>query len=257
MGKRIVVVGGTGHIGRMVVARLLQQAHAVVVAAPSTGVDAATGAGLADALAGADVVIDVSNAPRVEGDAALDFFARTTGRLLEAEREAGVQHHVVLSIVGADAVAEDGYFAAKRAQELLIAEGGVPWTTLRSTQFFEFARSIADWNTVDDTIHLPATAVRPVAAGDVAASLAVLALDTPAGVLELAGPETMNLGSFVGRVLLSDHDPRYVIEDERAQANGFNIDAARLAPVEIGLTGPTSLADWIAASQSAPRPGRS
>lgn len=251
MGRRIVVVGGTGHVGRMVVERLLRTAQAVVVASPSTGVDAATGVGLAEALTGAEVVIDVSNSPRVDGDAAHEFFTRTTRHLLEAERAAGVRHHLALSIVGADAVAEDGYFAAKRAQELLILESGVPSTTLRSTQFFEFARSIADWNTVDDTIHLPETAVRPVAAGDVADQLASLALAEPAGILELAGPETMHLGSFVGRVLLSDHDPRYVIEDADAQANGFNIDAARLAPIEVGLTGSTSLAAWVAASHGA------
>ncbi|MDQ0726542.1 SDR family oxidoreductase [Microbacterium sp. W4I20] len=257
MGKRIVVVGGTGHIGRMLVERLLHRAQAVVVASPSTGVDAASGVGLTEALSGADVVIDVSNSPRVDGDTALEFFTRTTRRLLEAERTAGVQHHLALSIVGADAVVEDGYFAAKHAQEQVIADSGMPSTILRSTQFFEFARSIAEWNTVADTIHLPATTVRPVAAGDVADALAALALEEPAGVLELAGPESMHLGSFVGRVLLSDHDPRYVVEDEGARANGFNIDAARLAPLEIDLTGTTALADWIASMHHALRAERS
>lgn len=257
MGQRIVVVGGTGHIGRLVVERLLNAAHAVVVASRSTGVDVTTGTGLAEALTGADAVIDVSNPPRVDGAAAREFFTNTTSRLLEAEKTAGVRHHLALSIVGADAVAEDGYFAAKHAQEQLIAESGVRATVLRSTQFFEFARSIADWNTSQDTIHLPPTAVQPVAADDVADALRTLVVAEPAGIVELAGPERMSLGSFVGRVLLADHDPRYVVEDDDARANGFNIDADRLAPLGDGLTGATSLDAWVALSHAATRRGRS
>jgi uncharacterized protein YbjT (DUF2867 family) len=257
MGQRIVVVGGTGHIGRLVVERLLNAAHAVVVASRSTGVDIVTGSGLADALIGADAVVDVSNPSRLEGGAAHEFFTNTTTRLLEAEQAAGIRHHLALSIVGADAVADDGYFAAKHAQEQLIADSGLPATVLRSTQFFEFARSIADWNTSEDTIHLPPTVVQPVAADDVADALRTLVLADPAGIVELAGPERMSLGSFVGRVLLADHDPRYVVEDDNARANGFNIDADRLAPLGGGLTGTTSLDTWVALSHTATRRGRS
>ncbi|AZS38162.1 hypothetical protein CVS47_02813 [Microbacterium lemovicicum] len=248
---RVVVMGGTGHVGRLVVDRLEQAAQAVVVAARRHGVDARTGHGLAAALEDADVVIDVTDSSHRDDRQGKDFFAESSRRLLEAERSAGVSHHVVLSIVGAELVHDDGYFAAKAEQERVVSTGGIPFTILRSTQFFEFARAIADWNTVEDTIHLPPTTVRPVAAVDVADALYEIARSCPLErAVEFGGPDPMPLPGFVGRVLLADHDPRFVVEDATRQTVGFNIESDKLLPSGEVQYGSTSLDAWISSGRT-------
>ncbi|QAY60093.1 NmrA family transcriptional regulator [Microbacterium protaetiae] len=243
---RIVVIGGTGHIGRLVVDRIENSAQAVVVASRRTGVDALTGEGLDRALELADAVIDVTNAPHPDADGARDFFTTMTARVIEAELAAGVRHHIMLSIVGADREVSDGYFAAKAAQERVIADSRMPYTIVRSTQFFEFARSIAQWNTSRDTIHLPTTHVQPVAAEDVAATLVDVAAGDPIdGVVEVAGPERMPLPQFVSRVLLADRDERFVVADDNARTHGFNIASSDLLPGDAALVGTTTLDTWI------------
>jgi uncharacterized protein YbjT (DUF2867 family) len=208
-------------------------------------VNTLTGLGLPAALEDADAVIDVTNAPRTDDGAALEFFAASATALAGYEREAGVAHHVALSIVGADTVTE-GYFAAKSDQEHAIRNGGVPYTVLRSTQFFEFARQIADWNTHRDTVRLPSTEVQPVASEDVAESLVRLVMvGTPAGILEIGGPSRMTLPVFVQRVLLSDSDNRYVLEDDNAVPHGFNISGPLLVPKSSAIQADTSLDVWL------------
>ncbi|WP_309129762.1 NAD(P)H-binding protein [Microbacterium sp.] len=243
---RIVVLGGTGQVGRMVVDRLERRAQAVVVASPTNGVDARTGRGLDAALEYADAVIDATNAPDLSGPAARAFFEETTQRLLDAEQRAGVAHHVVLSIVGADHAGDDGYFAAKGVQEQLVRSGPVAHSILRATQFFDFGRTIAAWNTADGTVRLPARAVQPLAASDVADALVELALGAPSGAaVDLAGPERMLLPEFVHRVLRTDHDPRYVVADDAVEPIGFNIASELLLPREPMRLAPTSLDDWV------------
>ena len=243
---RIVVLGGTGRVGRKVVDRLERTAQAVVVASPSSGVDAVTGRGLDRALECADAVIDVTNSPDLSGEAARAFFDATTGRVLEAEQRAGVRHHVVLSIVGADRAGETGYFGAKGHQESLVRSGWVPHSILRSTQFFDFARRIADWNTRQDTIHLPGKQMQPIAASDVADALVELATGAPLhGALDLAGPERMPLPEFVHRVLRVDRDPRYVIEDDDTIPVGFNISGDLLLPHSPMRLAGTTLDSWV------------
>lgn len=243
---RIVVLGGTGQVGRKVVDRLERRAQAVVVASPTSGVDAATGRGLDAALEHADALIDVTNAPDLSGPAARDFFERTTAHLLEAEQRAGVRHHIVLSIVGADRVDEDGYFAAKGVQERAVESSSIPYSIIRSTQFFDFARRIAEWNTVQDTVRLPSKRVRPVAAADVADVLVDTAMGAPLGsAVDLGGPEEMPLPEFVNRVLRLDNDPRYVVADDTVTPVGFNISGASLLPRSARRLASTTLADWV------------
>ena len=240
---RIVVLGGTGQVGRMVVEKLERRAQAVVVAAPASGVDARTGQGLDAALEFADAV---TNAPDVSGAAAREFFETTTQRLLEAEERAGVKHHVVLSIVGADHAGEDGYFAAKGVQENLVRSGPIAHSILRSTQFYDFARQIAEWNTAQDTVHLPPKAVQPVAASDVAEALVDLAMGDPlGGTVDFGGPEQMPLPDFVRRVLRVDHDPRYVVEDAETTTLGFNISGDLLLPRSPLRLASTNLDAWV------------
>jgi uncharacterized protein YbjT (DUF2867 family) len=230
----------------MVVERLERRAQAVVVASPTSGVDARTGRGLDRALEYADAVIDVTNAPDLAGPAARDFFEEMTHRVQDAEHRAGVKHHVVLSIVGANHVGEDGYFAAKRTQEKLVESGPIPYSILRSTQFYDFARVIAEWNTTDDTVRLPAKPVQPVAAADVADALVEMALGSPVdSAVDMGGPEKMLLAEFVHRVLRTDHDPRYVVEDDEIIPVGFNISGDFLLPHAPLRPGPTTLESWV------------
>jgi uncharacterized protein YbjT (DUF2867 family) len=243
---RIVVLGGTGQVGRKVVRRLERKAQAVVVASPTSGVDAVTGRGLDAALEYADAVIDVTNASDRSWPAARDFFESTTRRLLDAEARAGVKHHVLLSIVGADRAVDEGYFAAKGAQERVVQAGPIDYSILRSTQFFDFARMIAEWNTTQDTVHLPTKPVQPVAASDVADVLVELAMgEALRGAVDLAGPETMPLPEFVHRVLRVDHDPRYVIADDAITPVGFNISGDLLLPRSPVRLAPTGLDSWV------------
>jgi len=246
MKMRIVVLGGTGQVGRKVVDRLERRAQAVVVASPTNGVDAVTGRGLDAALEHADAVIDVTNSPDLAGPAARDFFERTTGRVREAEERAGVRHHILLSIVGADRVEEDGYFAAKGLQERAVESGPIAYSIIRSTQFYGFARRIAEWNTVQDTVRLPARPVQPVAASDVADALVDVAMGSPlGGAVDLGGPEEMPLPEFVHRVLRVDNDPRYVVADDTVAPVGFNISGDMLLPRSPMRLASTTLASWV------------
>lgn len=226
---KIVVIGGSGLIGSKLVALLAAEGHEAVAASPSTGVDALTGEGLADALAGAEVVVDVTNPPTF--DAVLDFFRSSTGNLLAAERAAGVAHHLALSVVGADRLPDSPYLSAKVVQEELIAAGGVPFTVLRATQFYEFAAGIAAGSTVDGVVTLPPALVQPVAADDVAAELAELATGEPVnGVVELGGPESLPLAGWIQDHLTGAGDDRTVAADPTATYFGATITDASLRP---------------------------
>jgi len=241
---KIVVIGGTGLIGTKVVAELRSMGQAVIAAAPSTGVDTITREGLEAALLGAQAVIDVSGPSAVGGEE--EFFVTSTRNLLAAELDAGVRHHILLSIVGVDRVDTSGYFLAKFAQENEVRRGRVSYSILRSTQFFEFANLIADWNTVDDTIHLPPIEMRPVASADVVGALVSLVRGTPTQqVSEVAGPERLTLDDFVRRVLLHHHDDRYVVRAPDTRPAGFNIDGRLLAPGPDATLTETTLAMWL------------
>ncbi|MFF8844317.1 SDR family oxidoreductase [Streptomyces sp. NPDC015127] len=214
---KIVVVGGTGLIGSQVVALVRDGGHEVVAASPSTGVDILTGEGLAEALKGADVVVDVSNSPSFEPEAALDFFTRSARNLIEAEKEAGVRHHVALSIVGVDQVPDYGYYRAKVAQEEAVRSNGVPYSIVRATQFFEFIAPVMDMSTQGMEVRLPSTQLRPIASADVAAAVAEAAQGEPSyGVRNIAGPEVQTLDRLGEITLAVKPDGRSVVTDEAA-----------------------------------------
>ena len=243
---KIVVVGGTGRLGSQVVSELQGRRHEAVAAAPSTGFDTISGAGVVEGLTGAQVVVDVSNSPSFEDAAVLQFFQTSTGTLLAAERKAGIRHHVVLSIVGADREPESGYLRAKVAQELLVADGGVPYTIVRATQFFEFLGSIADSNTTDGTVRLPSAHLQPIAASDLAVAVADVVERSPAeGVVEVAGPEAVGLDELVRRVLSAAGDPRPVVTDDSVKYFGAHIGNASLTPGPDARIAPTHLDDWL------------
>jgi uncharacterized protein YbjT (DUF2867 family) len=243
---KVVVIGGTGLIGKKVVALTRQRGHEAVPASPSTGVNALTGEGLADALKGADAVVDVSNAPSWADADVMAFFDTSTRNLLAAEKAAGVRHHVALSVVGADRMPGSGYMRAKVNQEKLIEAGGVPYTIVRATQFFEFLGWIAGPGDADP-VRLPAAPMQPLAADDVAAALADVCVGAPAnGTVEVAGPETLPIAEFVGRYLAASGDRRAVIADPSALYAGAALDAQGLNPGANARLGPTRFADWAA-----------
>lgn len=243
---KIVVIGGSGLIGRKLVERLRRRGHEVVAASPASGVDTMTGRGLAEALAGAQVVVDVANSPSFEDEAVLSFF-RTSGRnLLAAELAAGVKHHLALSVVGTDRLLESGYFRGKMAQEELIRAGKVPYTIVRSTQFFDFLGGIADSGTDGTAVRLSPAPVQPIASDDVADALADLALSAPVnGTVELAGPDRLPLAELVRRFLAAKHDPRTVVEDPHARYFGAELNAGTLVPGNHPRTGPTHFEGWL------------
>jgi uncharacterized protein YbjT (DUF2867 family) len=214
---KIVVIGGTGLIGSQVVALVRANGHEAVPAAPSTGVDALTGEGLAQALRGADVVVDVSNSPSFDTEPALDFFTRSAQHLFPAEREAGVGHHVVLSIVGVDQVPDYGYYRAKVAQEEAVRGSGVPYSIVRATQFFEFIAPVMNMSTEGSEVRLPGTRLRPIASADVAAAVAEAAQGAPSnGIREIAGPEVHGLDRLGEITLAAQPDGRTVVTDDTA-----------------------------------------
>ncbi|WP_329109511.1 SDR family oxidoreductase [Micromonospora sp. NBC_01699] len=246
---KIVVIGGTGLIGTKLVSRLRAAGHDVLAASPSSGVDTITGTGLADALAGARIVVDVANSPSFEDTAVLEFF-RTAGRnLVAAETAAGVGHHVALSVVGADRLPDSGYLRAKVAQEELIKAAPVPYTIVRATQFFEFAGAIAQTAVDGDTVRLPAALLQPIAADDVAAALADIVPQPPVnGTVELAGPEKIGLDEFVRQFLHTagtQHAVREVTTDVRARYFGAELDDSSLTPADGARIGATRFADWL------------
>ncbi len=248
---KIVVIGGSGLIGTKLVKNLRDKRHDVVAASPKSGVNTLTGEGLDDALAGAQVVVDVANSPSFEDKAVLEFFEKSGRNLLAAERRAGVGHHVALSVVGTDRLADSGYFRAKLAQEKLIKASGSPYTILRATQFYEFLGAIADSNTVGQTARVSPAAMQPIASDDVAAALADVAVAAPVnGMIELAGQQRLPLAEFVRRVLRAKNDPREVVIDGGARYFGAQINDQSLTPGDKPRIGPTRFEDWLARSVS-------
>jgi uncharacterized protein YbjT (DUF2867 family) len=243
---KIVVIGGTGLIGKKLIPLLRERSHEAVAASPASGVNTVTGEGLAQALKGAKVVVDVSNSPSWEDAAVLAFFETSTRNILAAEAAASVGHHVALSVVGADRMADSGYMRAKVAQEKLLQGGKMPYTIVRATQFFEFVGAIAGTPAAGDTVRLPAAPMQPVAADDVAAALADVAVGPPVNaVLELAGPEAQSIAAFVSRALSASGDKRTVIADPEARYYGVALDDLGLKPRNPSpRIGPTRFAEW-------------
>jgi uncharacterized protein YbjT (DUF2867 family) len=243
---KIVVIGGTGLIGSKVVEKLREAGHDTLAASPDSGVDTLTGEGLAEALQDARVVVDVSNAPMWDDAAVLEFFQTSTRNVLAAEATLGVSHHVALSVVGTDRLADSGYFRAKLAQEEAIKGATVPYTIVRATQFFEFIARIADSNTDGQTVRVPPVLVQPEAADDVAAALAVAAVGAPVnGTVELAGPERFRLDELTRRVLSANGDARRVTTDGRARYFGAELDDRSLIPGDDARIAPTRFEDWL------------
>jgi uncharacterized protein YbjT (DUF2867 family) len=243
---KIVVIGGTGLIGSKLVNKLRQGGHDALAASPNSGVNTITGEGLAEALAGAEVVVDVANSPSFEDEAVLEFFQTSGRNLLAAEAAAGVGHHVALSVVGADRLADSGYLRAKVAQEKLIEASKVPFTIVRSTQFFEFMSGIAQAATTGQTVRLSPAQLQPIAADDVAAALAEVAAGAPAnGTIELAGPERLGLAELVRRFLAATKDARQVVVDTHVRYFGAELDDQSLTPGDRPRVGGTRFADWL------------
>lgn len=243
---KIVVIGGSGLIGTKLVSRLREQGHEVVAASPSSGVNTITGEGLAEGLTGAQVVVDVTNAPSWEDNAVLEFFKTSTRNVLAAETAAGVRHHVALSVVGTDRLLESGYFRAKMAQEDLIKSSKVPYTIVRATQFFEFTGAIAQSGTVGQTVHLSSALFQPIASDDVAAAMADVAVGAPVnGTIEIAGPERVGLDKLVGRFLTATQDPREVVTDAHARYFGLKLNDQSLTAGNNARIGPTRFEDWL------------
>ncbi|MGF6972185.1 uncharacterized protein YbjT (DUF2867 family) [Paraburkholderia sp. JPY465] len=247
---KIVVIGGSGLIGSRVVTLLGEAGHEAIAASPRTGVNAVTGEGLSNALAGADVVVDVANAPSWEPQAVLDFFRTSTRNLGKAEVAAGVRHHVALSIVGCERTPENAYFVAKVAQEEAIEAAGVPYTIVRATQFMEFIGAIADAGTEGGTVRVGDGLFQPIAADDVAAILAQVALATPLnGTVDIAGPDREPFAAIVSPYLKSVGDPRAVVTDQDARYFGGHVEEQSLVPLGDARIGRVSLDQWLAQSK--------
>jgi uncharacterized protein YbjT (DUF2867 family) len=242
----IVVIGGTGLIGTKLVNKLRQRGLEVVAAAPSSGVNTVTGEGLAQALAGAQVVVDVANAPSWEDNAVMAFFETSGRNLLAAEAAAGVGHHVALSFVGTERLLASGYFLAKMAQEKLIKASPIPYTVVRATQFFEFVSGIAQFATEGQTVRIPPVLMQPIAADDVAAVLADVALADPLnGTVEIAGPETIQQDDLVRQFLNATGDARTVITDPKALYYGIEVNDQSLTPGDNARIGSTRFDSWL------------
>jgi uncharacterized protein YbjT (DUF2867 family) len=248
---KIVVIGGRGLIGSKVASKLSAQGHDVITASRRSGVDSLTGEGLADAVAGADVLVDVADSPLFDDEPVMHFFTTTTTNLLSAEQEAGVKHHVALSVVGAQIMPDSGYNTAKAAQENLIKDSGRPYSIVRATPFYEFAVGLADSATDGDIVRLPHALFRPIAADDVATAVARAAVGRPInGVTEIAGPEAMGMDDFVRTGLAANGDQRRVVTDAQAPYFGAVIDDHTLAPDENATIFTTRYTDWIDAHSS-------
>jgi len=251
---KIVVIGGSGRVGGNVVRRLVAHGHDPVPASPSTGVDTITGEGLADVMTGADAVVDVSNAPVWDDDAVREFFTTSTRNLLAAERDAGVKHHLAVSIVGADRLPDSGYLRAKVAQEAEIEAGSIPYTILRATQFFEFLSQIVEAGAEGDSVRLSTGLIQFVAADDVAATVAELAIGAPVGGrVELGGPEALGIDAWGRRLFAATGDNRPVIPDPHARYYGTELDGRELTPGEGARIGKVDFDTWFAANQQEAR----
>ncbi len=248
---KTVVIGGTGLIGSKTVAILRQGGHDVLAASPSNGVNTITGEGLKEAMAGTQVVIDLANSPSFEDKAVLEFFETSGRNLLTAESAAGVRHHVALSIVAIDRT-DNGYFRAKIAQEKLIEASGIPYTIVRSTQFMEFLRGIADSSVDGNIVRLPPILFQPIASDDVAANVADAALAPPLnGIVEIAGPERAPFNEIVARYLKAVGDPREVVSDPEALYGGGRVEQHALVPLGEARLGRIGLDEWLRRSQAA------
>ena len=245
---KFVVIGGTGLIGSQVVAQLTELGHEAVSASPRSGVDTLTGEGVAEAVAGAHVVVDVSNSPSWTDEDVMNFFTTSTRNLLEEERAAGVQHHVALSIVGADRAGESGYMRAKVAQEKLIEESGSPYSIVRATQFFEFVDGIADSMADGGTVRAPHGAFQPIAAADVATAVTRAATDEPVNrTINIAGPDKLGMDDFIRNRFAATGDARQVVTDAEARYFGAVLDERSIVPVdgeEVTIY-PTRFSDWM------------
>jgi uncharacterized protein YbjT (DUF2867 family) len=242
---KIVVIGGTGLIGSKLVNKLAEDGHEPVAASPNSGVNSVTGEGLAEALEGTQVVVDVSNSPDWDDDAVMHFFQTSTRNLLEAEATAGVGHHVALSVVGTERLAESGYFRAKIAQEELIRGSSIPYSIVHATQFFEFIKSIAAAATDGNTVRLPPALIQPMAADDVAGALARVAAGPPLnGTVEVAGPEQFRLDELIRGALRARNDPREVVTDPEARYFGIAPGERTLLPADDAQLGQIRYEDW-------------
>ena len=243
---KIVILGGTGLIGSKVVNLLRARRHEVVAASPSKGIDSITGKGLTEALTGAQVVVDATNAPSWEDKAVLEFFETSTRNVLAAEEKKGVSHHVALSIVGCDRLPASGYLRAKVAQENLIKASLIPYTIVRATQFFEFVGRIADEATNEQTVRLPSVLFQPIFTDDLVANLAKIAVAKPVnGIIEIGGPDAIPFDEVVRQYLVAHHDPRTVVTDEQARYFGTTLEKRSLIPGEHVLLGSSHFADWL------------
>jgi uncharacterized protein YbjT (DUF2867 family) len=248
---KIVVIGGTGLIGSKTVAILRQGGHEVVAASPNTGVNTITGEGLTEAMAGTQVVVDLANSPSFEDRAVLEFFETSGRNLLAAEAAAGVRHHVALSIVGTDRMPDNGYFRAKVAQEQLIEASGIPYTIIRSTQFLDFLGRIADSSANGNVVRISPGLFQPIAADDVAAIVAEVALAAPRrGIVEIAGPERAPFNEFVARYLKAVGDPREVVPDPEARYYGGRVEERSLVPLGEARLGRIGFDEWLRRSQA-------
>jgi uncharacterized protein YbjT (DUF2867 family) len=243
---KIVVIGGTGLIGSKLVKQLGEHGHEAVAAAPSSGVNTISGEGLAGALKGASVVVDVTNSPSWEDAAVLNFFETSTRNLVAYGAAAGVKHHVALSVVGTERLLESGFFRAKLAQENLIKASSNPYTIVRATQFFEFIKPIADFSTEGSQVRLPSALIQPMAADDVASGLDKIATSSPVNrTIEIGGPEKFRLDELARRTLAAFHDPREVISDPRAHYYGIQISERSLVPGDDARLGETRFENWL------------
>ncbi|MEV4060108.1 SDR family oxidoreductase [Nonomuraea dietziae] len=243
---KVVVIGGTGLIGSKVVTKLGEHGHEAVAAAPNTGVNTLTSEGLPQALAGADVVVDVSNSPSFERAAVLDFFETSTRNLLAAEAAAGVGHHVALSVVGTERLPENAYFAAKIAQEQLIEKSGIPYSLVHATQFYEFIRNIADTSTVDGEVHIAPVRFQPIAGEEVAQAVGRTAVGTPLnGRTEIAGPKQYRMDEFFRDALSAWGDARPVVTDPQARYFGSVPGERTLVPTDGATFGQISYRAWL------------
>lgn len=249
---KIVVIGGSGLIGSKLVTKLREHGHEAVAASPKSGVNTVTGEGLAEALKGASVVVDVSNSPSWEDAAVMTFFETSTRNLLAQEAAAGVGHHVALSVVGSERMLESGYFRAKVAQENLIQASSIPYSIVRATQFFEFVQSIADFSTDGDKVRLPSALIQPMAADDVASAVGRIAMGSPVnGTVEVGGPEQFPLEELIRRSLRARNDPRQVVADPNARYYGVVLSERTLVPGDGARIAPTRFADWLGRSYPA------
>ena len=244
---KIVVIGGTGLIGSRLVNKLREYGHEAIPASPNSGVNTLTGEGLAEVLNGASVVVDVSNSPSWEDAAVLNFFETSTRNLLTHEAAAGVGHHVALSVVGTQRLAESGYFRAKIAQEKLISEASIPYSIVQATQFFEFLKGLADISMVGDKVHVPHALFQPMSADDVATAVGRIAVGSPAnGTVEIGGPEQFRIDELVRRRLASLKDPREVVADPNALYSGARLGERTLVPGNNARLGETRFETWLA-----------